>query len=83
MSEDNYDIHRGKIGLASFGKIDIQVNLFETRPPEYMPNNGTIDSEQFIDSIKFTTTAVESYCSKKFSVVEDNLLKALCNTALG
>jgi len=32
--EDNSDIHRGKIGFAKKGNINIDIDLFVTQPPE-------------------------------------------------
>jgi len=57
--------------------------MFATKAPEYNANLGTIDVDALIDSIKFTTNAVQGYCTKKFIVVVDEFSKMLCNQAIG
>lgn len=83
LSEDNYDIHRGKVGLAKFGNPDFEIDMFATKAPDYNANLGIIDVDSLIDSIKFTTNAVQGYCTKKFIVVADEFSKMLCNQAIG
>lgn len=83
LKEDNYDIHRGKIGIAKKGKVKVNLTYIETREPEFKKPGGDFDVETILSQFQFAAAAVESWCKAKYKMVADPMKAAMCVTALG
>lgn len=65
LSEDNYDIHRGKVGLAKKGDVKVEFRLIETKPPTFAPAPSVFDPNTVVGTFLFEEAAVVSYCNQK------------------
>lgn len=89
MKEDNFDIHRGKIGLAKKGDVKVKISLIETKPATFAAEAGEWDPMLILGQQQFAEPQVIGQCSNQYKMLPDDensgksMKIASCNTAMG